>query len=72
MPYGTPLSNEERIIRHQTLYGFGEYPPETRLRSQQVMIPSEVNENTDLMILTGILIAGWVFVDFVLPRLMDK
>lgn len=70
MPYGIPLSNDERTAKHLSIYG--NEPPVVRLGNAQTMYPSELPENFDLILLTGALFAGWVLVDFILPRLMNK
>jgi len=72
MPYGTPISNEDRIIRHQTLYGYGESPPATRLGMNQIVYTQDMSEETKLAILVGGVFATYIFVDFILPRLMDR
>ena len=70
MPYGIPIPDDERRIIHMSIYG--EEPPVDRLGMPQTMYPSELPENFDLILLTGAVLAGWIFVDFILPRLMNK
>lgn len=70
MPYGTPITETDRIIRHQTLYG--EYPPETRLGMNQIMYPQEMSENMELILLVGGIAGTWIFIEYILPHLMDK
>ena len=70
MPYGIQRSDDERTAIHMSIYG--NEPPVTRLGKAQAMYPSELPENFDLVLLTGAVLAGWIFVDFILPRLMNK
>ena len=70
MPYGTPLTNAERIDRHIALYG--EMPPETRMGIPQEMNTLEINENMNLILLVCGIGGAWIFLDYILPRLMDK
>lgn len=37
MPFGVPRTEEERLKRHQEIYGAGEFPPEVRKRLGPVM-----------------------------------
>jgi len=37
MPFGVPRTGEERLKRHQEIYGAGEFPPEVRRRLGPVM-----------------------------------
>ncbi|MBA7584835.1 hypothetical protein ES708_26798 [subsurface metagenome] len=37
MPFGRPRTEEERLKRHQEIYGAGELPPEVRRRLGPVM-----------------------------------
>jgi hypothetical protein len=70
MPYGFPRTDDERTAMHLSIYG--EEPPVVRLGNAQSIYPSEMPENLNLILLTGALFAGWIFVDFIIPRLMDK
>jgi len=72
MPYGTPISEEDRIIRHQTLYGYGKYPPATRIGMNQTAYTQDMSEDTKLTMLVGGILATWIFVEFILPRIVDR
>jgi len=37
MPFGVPRTEEERLKRHQEIYGTSEFPPEVRKRLGPVM-----------------------------------
>lgn len=70
MPYGIPLTEQERIGRHISLYG--EMPPETRLGIPQGVSALEINENMNLILLAAGIGGTWIFFEFILPYLMDK
>ena len=75
MPYGTPISESDRIIRHRSIYGGT--PPPTRIGGSRGMYSQEmnasvINENLDLIVVVGGLIAGWVFIEFVLPNITKE
>lgn len=70
MPYGTPLTEAERIDKHISIYG--EMPPETRLGIPQGINTLEIDENLKLIILVGGIAGAWIFLDFILPSLVDK
>lgn len=70
MPYGTPISDEARIIRHQSIYGG--YPPVTRLGINEKMFPQEINDNMNLIALVGGIAGTWIFIEYILPHLIDK
>ena len=67
MPYGIPLSQTERTLRHQSIYG--EEPPVARqLQCSTTTVGIAENEKNLLMIAGGA-VAIYVFVDFILPNI---
>ena len=70
MPYGTPVSEYERVARHQLIYGGS--PPATRIGMNQKMFPQEICDNTNLIWLVSGIAGTWIFIEYILPHLMDK
>ena len=68
MPYGIPLSQTERTLRHQSIYG--EEPPVARRLQCSTTNVGIAEENEKLLMIVGGAVAIYVFVDFILPNIL--
>lgn len=70
MPYGTPLTEQQRTARHQSIYGTD--PPPARALQHQTTGVGTTDENETLIMVVGGIAAVWIFIEFVLPNIWKK